>query len=100
MQKIGQNDYEKRLQLARSFIEILQQEENNRFLLMTGEAHFHLNSFVNIRNFRYWGVENPRILNEKELHPQRVTVWCAILRDRIIGDNASLKRDMISSAVS
>ena len=34
-------------------------------LLMTDEIHFHLNGFVNIQNFRYWGMENPRILNEK-----------------------------------
>ena len=26
-----------------------------------------------------------RIVNEKELHTQRVTVWCAIMCDRIIG---------------
>ena len=52
---------------------------------MTDEAHFHLNGFVNKQNLRYWGVENPRIVNEKELHPQRVTVWCAIMCDRIIG---------------
>ena len=51
---------------------------------MTDEAHFHLNGFVNKQNFGYWGVENLRILNEKELYPQRVTVWWAILCDRII----------------
>ena len=48
---------------------------------MTDEVHFHLHSFVNKQNFRYWGVENPRILNEKEFHPQRVTIMC----DRFIG---------------
>ena len=52
---------------------------------MTDEAHFHLIAFVNKQNFRYWGVEYPRIVNEKELHPQRVTVWCVIMCDRIIG---------------
>ena len=44
---------------------------------MTDEAQFHLNCFVN--------KQNPRILNEKKLHPQHVTVWCAIMCDHIIG---------------
>ena len=85
MRKIGQNDYEKRLQFARSFNEIFQQDGKNCSQLMTNGAHFDLNGFVNKQNFRYWGVENQRILNEKELHPQRVTVRFAIMCHRIIG---------------
>ena len=54
-------------------------------MLMTDEEQFHLNGFVNKQNLRYWRVENPLILSEKELHPQSVTVWCAIMCDRIIG---------------
>ena len=54
-------------------------------LYMTDEAHFHLNSCVNKQNFRYWGVENSRILNVQELHPQRVTVWSVIMWDGVIG---------------
>ena len=46
MQKIGQNDYEKRLHLLISFSR------------MTDKAHFYLNGFVNEQNFRYRGVEN------------------------------------------
>ena len=52
---------------------------------MTDKAHFHFNSFVNKQNFRYWGVENPKKFDEKEFHPQRVTVWSAIMCNRIIG---------------
>ena len=49
--------------------EIFQQEEKNCSLLMTDELHFYLNGLVNKQNFRYWRVENPRNINEKELHP-------------------------------
>ena len=59
-------------------------------LLITDEVHFHVNSFVNIHNFRHWGVENQIIFYKNELHPQRVTVRCEIMRDRIIG-RTSLK---------
>ena len=77
--------YEKMLQFARPFIEIFQQEEKTYSLLMTDEAHFHLNGFVIKQNVIYRGVEKQQILNENELHPQRVIVWCAIMCGRIIG---------------
>ena len=63
--------------------------------MMTDKAHFHLNCFVNKHNFIYWGVQNPRILNEKELHPERVTVWCETMCDRIIGPYFFKKRRKI-----
>ena len=53
---------------------------------VTDEVHFHLNCFVNEQNFRYWRVENARtIINEEESRLQCVTMWCAIICDRIIG---------------
>ena len=83
-------DWSKRLRekasiLNRSFIETFQQEEKKCSLMMTDEAHFHINGFVNKQDFKYWGVENRILLNEKELHPQRVTECSAIMCDRIIG---------------
>ena len=33
------------------------------YMLMIDEAHFYLIGLVKKQNFRYWGVENPRILN-------------------------------------
>ena len=54
---------------------------------MTDKAHFNLNGFVNKQIFTYWGVQNPRLLNENELHPQRVTV-CDLIIDPYIFENA------------
>jgi len=85
VQNIDQNDFEKRLQFAHSFLEIFQDEDKICSLMMTDEAHFHLNGFVNKQNFRFWGGENPQVIHVKELHPQRVTVWCGIMHDRVIG---------------
>ena len=50
-------------------------------LLMTDEAHSYLNGLDNKHNFRYQGGENLRILNVKELHPQRVTA--CVVRDYV-----------------
>ena len=59
MQKISYNDYERRLQSARSFVEIYQQDETICSLLMTDEAHFLLNgSLVNkISDIGEWKIQ-------------------------------------------
>ncbi|KAI5721907.1 hypothetical protein M8J76_000717 [Diaphorina citri] len=60
-------------------------DNDNITLFTSDEAHFHLNGFVNRQNFRYWGAENPRELHEKPLHSPRVTVWCAVGKNTVIG---------------
>jgi len=49
------------------------------------KAHFHLNGFVNKQNCRIWGSENPRIIHEKQMYPQRVTVRCRLWSRGLIG---------------
>ena len=43
---------------------------------MSDEAHFHFEGYVNKQNCRIWGSETPKMMIEKPLYPQRVTVWC------------------------
>ena len=52
---------------------------------MSDEAHFHLNGFVNKQNCGFWAKENPRAVHQRELHPLKCTVWCAITANKIIG---------------
>lgn len=54
-------------------------------LIFSDEAHFQLNGFVNKQNCRIWGAENPRVIQEKPMHPPRVTVWCALWAGGVIG---------------
>lgn len=80
------NDAQERIQYSRRFQELCL--ENNEFihkLIMSDEAHFHLNGHVNKQNCRIWGSENPRIIVEDQMHPLRCTVWCGITSERIIG---------------
>jgi len=51
---------------------------NNLTLLMSVEAHFHLNGMVNKQNFCYWATENPREMHKRPLHSLKVTVWCVM----------------------
>ncbi|GFV19851.1 uncharacterized protein TNCV_480771 [Trichonephila clavipes] len=42
------------------------------------EAHFWLNSDVNKQNCRIWSEANPKVYVETPLHPEKLTVWCAL----------------------
>ncbi len=54
-------------------------------IIFSDEAHFHLNGYVNKQNCRIWGAENPRVIQERPMHPQRVTVWCGFWAGGVIG---------------
>lgn len=54
-------------------------------IFFSDEAHFHLNGYVNQQNCRYWSSENPKEKHETQLHSLKVTVWCAIHAQGIIG---------------
>ncbi|GFW86070.1 hypothetical protein TNCV_1968781 [Trichonephila clavipes] len=49
---------------------------NNRSL--DDEAHFWLNGYVNKQNYRIWSEANPQVYVETPLHPEKLTVWCAL----------------------
>ncbi|GFX14154.1 putative transposable element [Trichonephila clavipes] len=42
------------------------------------EAHFWLNGYVNKQNCRIWSESNPQMYVETPLHPEKLTVWCAL----------------------
>ena len=52
---------------------------------MSDEIHFHLGGYVNKQNCRIWGSENPKMIIDKPLYPQRVTVCCGFCAGGIIG---------------
>lgn len=40
---------------------------------------------MNTQNCRIWGSENPHAIHEKQMHPQRATVWCGFWSGGVIG---------------
>ena len=79
-------DYAKRVNYCRWFKN--QIHGNNGVLdqvFFTDKAWFHLSGYVNSENYRTWRTENPCNYTETPLHPQKIGVWCAISRRRIIG---------------
>ena len=68
-QELLPQDPVQRLQYAYRFVQL--SRDNVNFLsnvLMTDEAHFHLNGYVNKQNLRFWGTDNPRVLHRHQLH--------------------------------
>ncbi|GFX29505.1 hypothetical protein TNCV_4775791 [Trichonephila clavipes] len=76
---IHQNDHQPR----RRFVEWAQNEiavvpDFHKRILFSDEAHFWLNGYVNKQNCRIWSEANPQVYVETPLHPEKLTVWCAL----------------------
>ncbi|GFW20152.1 putative DD41D transposase [Trichonephila clavipes] len=83
---IHQNDHQAR----RRFVEWAQNEiavvpDFHKRILFSDEAHFWLNGYVNKQNCRTWSEANPQVYVETPLHPEKLTVWCALWAGGIIG---------------
>ncbi|GFY28906.1 uncharacterized protein TNCV_4720371 [Trichonephila clavipes] len=76
---IHQNDHQAR----RRFVEWAQNEiavasDFHKQILLSDEAHFWLNGYVNKQNCRIRSEANPQMYVETPLHPEKLTVWCAL----------------------
>ncbi|GFW85957.1 hypothetical protein TNCV_1967651 [Trichonephila clavipes] len=72
-----------RLNYAFRFVEWAQNEiavvpDFHKRILFSDEAHFWLNGYVNKQNCRIWSEANPQVYVETPLHPEKLTVWCAL----------------------
>ncbi|GFW89055.1 transposase [Trichonephila clavipes] len=75
-------------------------------LRTSDEAYFWLNGYVNKQNCRIWSEANPQVYVETPLHPEKLTVWCALWAGGILlqndeGHNVTVNgdryRDMITN---
>ncbi|GFV87312.1 hypothetical protein TNCV_4032841 [Trichonephila clavipes] len=76
---IHQNDHQAR----RRFVEWAPNEiavvpDFHKRILFSDEAHFWLNGYVNKQNCRIWSEANSQVYVETPLHPEKLTVWCAL----------------------
>ncbi|GFU43241.1 hypothetical protein TNCV_1566901 [Trichonephila clavipes] len=70
-------------QARRRFVEWAQNEiavvpDFHKRILFSDEAHFRLNGYINKPNCRIWSEANPQVYVETPLHPEKLTVWCAL----------------------
>uniref|UniRef100_A0A0K0ELC2 DUF4817 domain-containing protein n=1 Tax=Strongyloides stercoralis TaxID=6248 RepID=A0A0K0ELC2_STRER len=62
--------------------------ENDGFLdklIMSSEAHFYTEGYVNVQNLWVWGSEEPKPITDEPLKAKSVIVWCGVTSKRIIG---------------
>lgn len=74
----------------RQFVEWFQNMQINdadfpRKIIFSDEAHFHMSGFVNKQNFRLWGTENSQQIDQRQMHPERLTAWCGFWSGGVIG---------------
>ncbi|GFS75632.1 DUF4817 domain-containing protein [Trichonephila clavipes] len=75
---------------VKRFVEWAQNEiavvpDFHKRILFSDKAHFWLNGYVNKQNCRIWSEANPQVSVETPLHPEKLTVWCALWVGGITG---------------
>ena len=84
VQTLTEGDFIQRREFCTEMMEITANDDD-AVVMMSDEAHFHLDGFVNKQNYRYWATTNPRQLHQRPLHSLKVTVWCAVFSEGIVG---------------
>ncbi|GFW68419.1 transposable element Tc3 transposase [Trichonephila clavipes] len=85
---IHQNDHQAR----RRFVEWAQNEiavvpDFHKRILFSDETYFWLNGYVNKTKLSHLSEANPQVYVETPLHPERLTVWCALWAGGILLQN-------------
>lgn len=84
VQRLHETDYAQRVTFCRWFLNAV----NNDFLertFFTDEMWCHLDGYINSQNMRMWSTEKPNFVVEVPLYPQKIGVWAAVSRRRIVG---------------
>ena len=85
-QKLSKQNKAERQSFASWFLK--KSAENQNFIhsiWFSDEAHFHLDGTVNSQNNRIWSDTKPETAKEKPLHSSKVTAWCALSSQGVIG---------------
>ena len=72
VQKLLPSDFVQRRLFCERMLEIIASDDV--MLMMSDEAHFHLDGYVNKQKCRFWAAENPRELHQRPLHTAKVSV--------------------------
>ena len=85
-QRLTEHDMVRRFNFAVEMCEMIDQGRIDvNKIIFSDEAHFWLDGYVNRQNYRFWGSEKPSFVETTPLHPQKLTVFCAISSDAIYG---------------
>ncbi len=86
VQDLKENDHLLRRRFADWALEMLKNDPNfHKKIIFSDECHFWMVGNVNKQNCRIWSDKNPEVIHEEPLHPERLSVWCALHAGGIIG---------------
>ena len=86
LQQLLPRDYVDRLNWAQHCRrEIRRDSQYLSRIVFSDECLFHTNGTVNKHNARIWGTENPQVVEEVPMRSEKVMVWCAMHKTKIIG---------------
>lgn len=85
VQQLHVLDHNKRVQYCQWFNDHLNNDDLLDVTFYSDEAWVHLSGYVNSQNYRTWATENPHEFVETSLHPQKLGIWLAVSRRRIVG---------------
>lgn len=87
VQKLLAADKPKRIEFCNWLNDLLTRHgpELMNQMFFSDEAWVYLTGNSNKQNSRVWAIENPHAYEESFLHVQKIGVWCAMSRKRIIG---------------
>ncbi|GFU18846.1 hypothetical protein TNCV_1085841 [Trichonephila clavipes] len=58
--------------------QVVSQKQKPQCSVPNDGAHLWLNGYFNKQNCRIWSEANPQVYVETPLHPEKLTVWCAL----------------------
>ena len=78
----------------------MKMSRNENFLsriVFSDECVFHVSGIASTQNTRIWPAENPRAIQEHEMHSEKITVWCAIHSEGVLDpyyfDNETVRKE-------
>ena len=85
MQFVRELYEEDRVEMCKTLIPMLEDNQIQQNLFFSDEATFYLNGLVNKHNVRYWSDTNPHVTIESVMKSPKLNVWCAMSKNQSVG---------------
>lgn len=85
-QRLTEHDRHVRVEYCARFLAMVYEDPDFLFnVWFSDESHIHLDGFINRQTTRFLGFERPDTIVQKPLHSVRVTIWCAVSGNGVLG---------------
>jgi DDE superfamily endonuclease/Helix-turn-helix domain (DUF4817) len=84
-QELHEEDFQDRVEMCKTLVPMLENVDIQENIFFSDEATFYLKGLVNKHNVRYWSESNPHVTFETARKSEKVNVWCALSKNKIIG---------------